>query len=244
MGEEPSHLELLDYLADWFVKNGWSLKKLHRELVLSHTYRQSSTNPDPAATRLDPQNRLLTRMPLRRLEAEAIRDAILAISGQLKQGPVEEGVMPYLTSLMQGRGRPSISGPLDGNGRRSIYQSVRRNFLPPMFTAFDFPTPFTAIGRRSVSNIPAQSLTMMNDPLVKDLSLKWAALLVKQYPDLDKRIETMSLMAYGHVATDDLKSGMLDFLAACEKKQPGEEVKAWTELAHALFCSKEFIFVP
>ena len=244
MGEEPSHPELLDYLADWFVKNGWSLKKLHRELVLSHTYRQSSTNPDPTITKFDPQNRLLTRMPLRRLEAEAIRDSMLAISGQLKQGPFEEGVMPYLTSLMQGRGRPSLSGPLDGNGRRSIYQSVRRNFLSPMFTAFDFPTPFTSIGRRSVSNIPSQSLTMMNDPLVKELSQKWAALLVKQYPDQDKRMEAMSLMAYGNAATDDLKSGMLEFLTACEKKQPGEEVKAWAELAHALFCSKEFIFVP
>lgn len=244
MGEEPSHPELLDYLADWFVKNGWSLKKLHRELVLSRTYRQTSTNPDPAVTKLDPQNRLLTRMPLRRLEAEAIRDAMLAISGQLKQGPFDEGVMPYLTNLMQGRGRPSLSGPLDGNGRRSIYQSVRRNFLSPMLTSFDFPTPFTAIGRRSVSNIPAQSLTMMNDPLVKELAQKWAALLVSQYPDRDKRIEAMSLMAYGHAATNDLKSGMLDFLTACEKKQPGEEAKAWTELAHALFCSKEFIFVP
>ena len=84
----------------------------------------------------------------------------------------------------------------------------------------------------------------MNDPLVKELSQKWAALLVKQYPDHNKRIEAMSLMAYGHAATDDMRSGMLGFLTACEKIQPGEEVKTWEELAHALFCSKEFIFVP
>ncbi|MFT3879927.1 MAG: DUF1553 domain-containing protein [Gemmatales bacterium] len=203
MGEEPSHPELLDYLADWFAKNGWSLKKLHREMVLSRTYRQSSTNQNEATMKLDPQNRWLTRMPLRRLEAEAIRDAMLSISGQLKKGPVEAGVMPYLTSYMQGRGRPSASGPLDGEGRRSIYLSVRRNFLSPLFTSFDFPTPFTAIGKRSVSNIPAQSLALMNDPLVKEQAKHWAYSLLKQYPQTDTRIEVMYRAAFGRKPTTE-----------------------------------------
>lgn len=241
MGEEPSHPELLDYLADWFVKNGWSLKKLHRELVLSRTYRQSSTNPDAATMKLDPQNRWLTRMPLRRLEAEAIRDAMLSISGQLKKGPVESGVMPYLTSYMTGRGRPSTSGPLDGEGRRSIYLSVRRNFLSPLFASFDFPTPFTAIGKRSVSNIPAQSLALMNDPLVKEQAEHWANSMIKHYPKAETRIVVMYQSAFGRKPTTEEQQIAQRFI---EEQKGVEEKKAWTELAHALFCSKEFIFVP
>ncbi|HQR09064.1 MAG TPA: PSD1 and planctomycete cytochrome C domain-containing protein [Gemmatales bacterium] len=241
MGEEPSHPELLDYLANWFVTNGWSLKKLHRQLVLSRTYRQSSTNPDSAVMKLDPQNRWVTRMPLRRLEAEAIRDAMLSVSGQLMKGPIEVGVMPYLTSYMQGRGRPSSSGPLDGEGRRSIYLSVRRNFLPPLFASFDFPTPFTAIGKRSVSNIPAQSLALMNDPLVKDQAQHWANSMIKQHPKAETRIEVMYFSAFGRKPT--VKEQQISHRFIDEQKGV-EEKKAWTEFAHALFCSKEFIFIP
>lgn len=244
MGESPSHSELLDYLCNWFVEQGWSLKKLHREIVLSHTYRQGSVNDNPGIMKVDPQNVWLGRMPIRRLEAEAIRDAMLVVSGQLKTGTFDEGTMPYLTSLMQGRGRPSVTGPLDGAGRRSIYQSIRRNFLPAMMTAFDFPTPFTAIGRRSVSNIPAQSLTLMNDPLVKELAQKWASSMVKQYPDVDQRIEFMSLMAYGHPPSQALLKNVKEYLTVIEKNNISEETKAWTGIAHALFCSKEFIYLP
>ena len=85
---------------------------------------------------------------------------------------------------------------------------------------------------------------MMNDPLVKELAQKWAAVMIKQYPDRQKRIETMSLMVYGHVATYELQLGLLDYLINFERNNRGDENKAWTEIAHALFCSKEFIFVP
>ena len=191
--------------------------------------------------KLDPQNRWLTRMPLRRLEAEAIRDAMLSISRQLKKGPIEAGVMPYLTSYMSGRGRPSTSGPLDGDGRRSIYLSVRRNFLPPLFASFDFPTPFTAIGKRSVSNIPAQSLALMNDPLVKEQAQHWALVIIKKQPSLEARIDVMYESAFSRNPTADEKTIALHFV---QEQSSTDEKKAWTELAHALFCSKEFIFVP
>jgi hypothetical protein len=82
--------------------------------------------------------------------------------------------MPYLTEHMTGRGRPKDSGPLDGGRRRSIYLAVRRNFLSPLFQAFDYPTPFTTIGRRGSSNVPAQALALMNNPLVVDQSRRWA----------------------------------------------------------------------
>jgi hypothetical protein len=159
----------------------------------------------------------------------------------LKNGPVEAGVMPYLTSYMTGRGRPSTSGSLDGEGRRSIYLSVRRNFLPPLFTSFDFPTPFTAIGKRSVSNIPAQSLALMNDPLVKEQAQHWANSLIKQHPKAEKRISVMYQTAFGRKPTTEELQIAQHFI---DEQKGVEEKKAWSELAHALFCSKEFIFVP
>jgi hypothetical protein len=135
---------------------------MHRLMVLSSTYRMASRS-DAKADEADPQNKLLHCMPVRRLEAECIRDSILAISGRLDDKMFGPSISPHLTPFMQGRGRPANSGPLDGDGRRSIYLGVRRNFLNPMFLAFDYPIPFTTIGRRSVSNVPAQALTMMNN---------------------------------------------------------------------------------
>lgn len=240
MGEHPSHPELLDYLAAWFVKHGWSMKKLHRELVLSRTYRQSCVNSDEQVNHKDPQNRWLTRMPMRRLEAEAIRDSILAVSGRLQKGQADSGVMPYLTNYMQGRGRPSIVGPLDGHGKRSIYLSIRRNFLPPLFTAFDYPTPFSTIGRRSTANLPAQSLALMNDPFVYQQAQLWSKRLIEQQATLKERLLAMYQTAFGRLPDVTEEQLVKDFL---QQRSNVDETQAWTELAHALFCSKEFIFV-
>jgi mono/diheme cytochrome c family protein len=241
MGEESSHPELLEHLCGVFLKNGWSLKKLHREIVLSRTYRQSHRNDDPEVNKLDPQGRLLSHWPVRRLEAEAVRDAMLAISGQLKSEGVDEGVMPHLTPLMQGRGRPATSGPIEGAGHRSIYLSVRRNFLPPLLTAFDFPTPFSTMGRRSVSNVPAQGLALMNDPFVLEQARHWASKAVKESPDERTRLERMYLEAFTRRPSDDESRLATRFI----KERDGlDVVETWTHLAHALLCSKEFIFVP
>lgn len=245
MGAEPASMELLDYLADWFVKEGWSLKKLHRELVLSHLYRLSSSQPNQEISKRDPQNTWLSRMPLRRLEAESLRDAMLAISGRWNRKSYLEGSkMPYLTSLMQGRGKPSAQGELDGDGYRSIYLSIRRNFLSPFLTSFDFPTPFTAIGKRSVSNTPVQGLALMNDPLVKELSSQWASKLLEQTMSDQERIDRMYRMAYTRSATKDELQLAQEFLGEQMKQHQHHEQKAWAELAHAVFCSKEFFFIP
>ncbi len=181
LGQAPTHPELLDFLANQFVKQGWSLKKMHRLMVLSSTYRMAS-RADAKADEADPENKLLHRMPIRRLEAEAIRDALLAVSGRLDPARFGPPVMAYLTPFMVGRGRPGVSGPLDGKGRRSIYLAVRRNFLNPMFLAFDYPTPFSTRGRRSVSNVPAQALTMMNNPLVVQQAERWAKRMLDAGP--------------------------------------------------------------
>ena len=119
-------------------------------------------------------------MNVRRLEAEAIRDTLLAVSGRLEAVMYGPSVPVHLTSYMEGRGRPGQSGPLDGNGRRSIYLSVRRNFLNPMLLAFDAPVPFSTMGRRNVSNVPAQALTLLNDPLVIREARLWAKRLAAE----------------------------------------------------------------
>src|SRR5205823_7911685 len=172
-------------------------KKMHRLMVTSSAYRMSSRG-DERAEKADPQNKLLHRMPVRRLEAEAVRDAMLAVSGRLDTKMYGPGPLPYLTPFMVGRGRPGTSGPLDGDGRRSVYLNVRRNFLNPMFLAFDYPIPFTTIGRRSVSNVPAQALTLLNNPFVVQQANLWARRVLAA-PGLTPggRVARMYVSAFG-----------------------------------------------
>src|SRR5438876_4876464 len=162
-----------------------------------------ASRADASVDETDPENRLLHKMPVRRLEAEAIRDAMLAVSGRLDKTPFGPSVPPHLTAFMVGRGRPSAGGPLDGNGRRSVYLAVRRNFLEPMFLAFDFPTPFSTMGRRSVSNVPAQALTMLNNPFVLQQADVWGKRIVAE-PGLSsrQRLDKMYLTALGRPPSD------------------------------------------
>ena len=237
MGEPPSHPYLLDWLARRFVKGGWSTKQLVRELVLSSTYRMSS-RPDAAGAQIDPDNRLLHRMPVRRLDAEAIRDAVLAVSGMLDPQLYGPTIPIHLTPFMEGRGRPAASGPLDGAGRRSLYISVRRNFLLPFLQVFDFPSPATTTGRRTVSNVPAQALTMMNDPFVVQAAERWAEkALGVPAPDPAARIQRLYLDAFGRTPVPTELETALGFLGG------REGVQAWSELCHVLLNVKEFVFL-
>ncbi len=249
LGQPPTHPELLDFLASTFVREGWSLKEMHRRLVLSSTYRMAS-RAERAADEVDPDNKLVHRMPIRRLEAEAIRDAMLAVSGRLDRAAFGPSVPPYLTPFMVGRGRPRVSGPLDGAGRRSLYVNVRRNFLTPMFLAFDYPTPFSTRGRRGVSNVPAQALTMMNNPLVVQQAERWAKRVLATPGTPRQRLDRMYEEALGRLPSDAEAADALAFVAteATEARETREarngEARAWADLAHVLFNVKEFIFVP
>ena len=132
--------------------------------MLTEAYARSSS-PSRTAMETDPENILLSRTNVRRLQGEAIRDSILAASGTLNRKMHGPSIAVHVTPFMSGRGRPK-SGVLDSDGRRSIYIETRRNYLSPMMLAFDTPIPFNAIGARSVSNVPAQALILLNDPLV------------------------------------------------------------------------------
>ena len=182
LGLEPTHPELLDFLATRFSEQGWSIKDAIRFIVLSKTW-QLSSRPSPKAQQLDADNRLLSHAMVRRLEAESIRDSLLAVSGSLS--------------------RDLFGGLTDGNSnRRSVYVRVTRNALDPFLRAFDFPEPFSTTGRRDVTNVPAQSLTLMNDERVAAIASNWAArVLADQRLTSDAaRIQNMFLSAFGRPA--------------------------------------------
>jgi len=154
LGDWPSHPDLLDHLASRFLDQGGSLKVLIRFVVLSDTYQQNST-PSAEAAALDPDNRLLSHFPLQRLDAESIRDAILFASGRLDTAMYGPGV--------------------DGNSnRRSVYLDVIRNDLDRFLATFDAPEPLTTRGRRNVTNVPGQSLALLNAPFLIDSARQWA----------------------------------------------------------------------
>jgi len=252
MGQPPSHPELLDYLAAEFVRGGWSIKSLQRMILLSSTYQQSAAArpaPENAAVAdhasIDPENRLLHRMPVRRLEAEAIRDTILAVSGRLDRTSYGPSVLPYLTAHMEGRGRPN-SGPLDGDGRRSIYLNVRRNFLTPLLLAFDYPVGFSTLGRRDVSSAPAQALALLNDPFVVEQSRQWAQRVLAS-PGLpaSQRLELLYREAFSRPPTRDEFRDALQFLEriAARSENGLDDPAVWADLCHVLFNVKEFIFI-
>jgi len=253
LGDRPSHPELLDDLADRFIRDGWSTKRLVRELVLSSTFRMASIS-SPEAEAGDPDDRLLHRMPVRRLEAEAIRDAILAVSGRLNRrmgGPgVEIHLTPFMDNYTDSYGRPKTSGPLDGDGRRSLYLNVRRNFPTPLLVAFDMPPPLVTAGRRDVSNVPAQALILMNDPFVVQQARHWAVrVLAVEGLDASSRVRRMYLDAYARPPTETELQTALRFLESHGRElgvppeRRGDDERLWADFAHVLINVKEFIFL-
>ena len=241
LGLPPSHPELLDHLATQFVNDGWSTKKMIRSLILSRSYQMSSHPTE--ADRADPDNALWHRMPIKRMEGEVIRDSLLAVSGRLDRTPFGPSVPIHLTEFMQGRGRPG-SGPLDGNGRRSIYISVRRNFLSPMMLAFDTPSPFSTVGRRTISNVPAQALILMNDPFVIEQSHRWAERLLSE-PSLttQQRLNRLYVMAFARQPSSAESSEAIAFLESQGVGESENQRAAWGHLCHVMFNVKEFVFV-
>ncbi|MDG2422724.1 MAG: PSD1 and planctomycete cytochrome C domain-containing protein [Phycisphaerales bacterium] len=239
MGRPPSHPELLDHLATRFQSH-WSVKEMVRAIVLSRTYGMSS-QANPQSLELDPNNRLIHHHPLKRITAESIRDAMLSVSGQLDSSVGGAPVATHLTDYMTGRGRPGNSGPLDGDGRRSIYLEVRRNFLPPLLTAFDMPTPSLTTGKRTVSNVPAQALTLMNDPFVHEQAKYWAERILLEHDSNQDRIRTMFMESFGRPPTQNELKASMAFIESGSKN--ADDVTLWMDLGHSLFNAKEFIYL-
>ena len=204
-----------------------------------------------AATR-DPENVLLHRMRLRRLEGEIIRDSLLSVAGQLNPVPFGPSVPTYFTPFMGDRvWVKSPGGPMDGERRRSIYQETRRNFLSPWMLTFDLPLPDTTVGQRNRSNVPGQALALMNDPLVQHLADVWAKESLK-HPALSprERIEHLFLRGLARPPRSAEVDQMLALLQtqAAERGLSGDAARldpaVWADLCHVVFMMKEFIHVP
>lgn len=251
LGSPPTHPELLDHLALAFMQSdGWSTKAMIKRIVMSATYRQQSDRRDSVVEDVDPENLLLHRQNLRRLTAESIRDAVLHTSGRLDRRMYGGSVMVHLTSFMEGRGRPGHSGPLDGAGRRSIYISTRRNFLSPMMLVFDAPAPFSTVGRRNVTNVPAQALILMNDPFVHQQAEVWSRALVQDgSPTAGERIVRMWWHALGRAPEPAEEDAALAYVVArasdygLDASALMTDPRPWQDLCHAVFNTKSFIYI-
>lgn len=202
LGEMPTHPELLDMLATKFQKDGGSIREMIRFLVSSRTFQLGSA-ASPAATQQDPENKLLSHWSVRRLEAEAIRDSIMALSGKFD---------------------PRLYGtPVpDDDPRRSIYVRVVRNSLDPFLSAFDMPVPFVSRGRRDVTNVPAQSLALLNDPSISAWSRSWARAAVKNHKAEPERVQGMFLQALGREASGEELQASLAFVKASTETTEAE----------------------
>jgi hypothetical protein len=227
LGDQPSHPELLDWLTDRFVKDGWSIKKSHRLMLTSQTYRQSGVVPAEETPKQDPENRLLWRMPTRRLAAEQIRDAILAVTGQLD---------------------PKMAGPsVDAKEpRRSIYTKVLRNSRDPLLDVFDPPETFTSTAQRNVTTTPTQALLMLNSPFMQQQAQAFAARLRKEATSDDGRIDAAFRLVFGRPPTSAQQDLARAFLAEQAKRLPpggnGPQA-ALAELCLVLLNANEFVYV-
>jgi hypothetical protein len=272
-GTRPTHPELLDYLASYFVENGWSMKKLTKLIVLSNVYRQS-TDSQPKAAEADPENKLLWHYGRHRMEAEAIRDSMLQVSGLLnaKMGgpgvfpPVPQGAVSSLSATAAAGGWSTEKDPAQNN-RRSVYIFVRRNLRYPMLQEFDSPNTFEVWHSRKNTVTPSQSLDILNN----DLILQWAQALAgrivsetRQSTESGELIDRAFKLSYGRAATaEEVKTAttFLDQQTAIMAKRlasggtkPAMPTRTWegmdparaaafVDLCQMLFASNEFLYI-
>jgi hypothetical protein len=235
MGELPSHPELLDHLAAQFIKQGWSVKQLIRSIVLSRTYQLSSLRSTDAQA-VDPENRLLSHMTLRRINAEAIRDAILTTSGRLN---VTAGGSTIRQGSKSEFGYVFNDPQLDGR-RRSVYVPVFRNSLLDLFEVFDFADPNLVVGRRAVSTLPTQALYLMNSPWVAQQATLGAERILgdTHLTTEAQRVDEVYLRMFGRLPKPGERQVVAEHLRGA-----GDELQKWTRLIHLLTASVDFRYL-
>jgi hypothetical protein len=221
--DPPTHPELLDYLASWFVSEGWSIKKLHRLILLSGAYQQSSEDRADARGK-DPENLLVWRMNRRRMDLETLRDSLLYVAGQLDE-------------TIGGPAVNIVTAPF--SKRRTVYGQIERQNLPAFFRTFDFATPDGHTPQRFTTTIPQQALFLMNSPFV----IEQASALVKR-PEIQQasqpaeRVKQMYQLLFGRDPTADEASLAMQFVS-----DQNEAGATWERYAQALLVSNEFVFI-
>ncbi len=246
LGDRPTHPELLDWLATEFMRAKWSAKQLHRLIVTSATYRMNS-QVDPATFAKDPENRLVTHFDRRRLDAEEIRDGLLAVSGLLDRTIggtlLTVGNRKYVTDTSnknyEGYNKP----------RRSVYMPVIRSAGYDVLQTFDFPDSSVPSGKRAATTIPTQALLFLNSTLADQSAKAFAESLLKQDGDDASRVRTAYLRAFGRTATDGEIERVTAYLAKSEMSgdpkatSDAKRLAAWRGFCRVVFASNEFVFV-
>lgn len=255
LGEQPTHPELLDHLAARFVDDGWNIKKMHRRMMLSAAYQMSgaggSGDPRPTADSdrsMDPDNRLFSHFPRRRLEAEEIRDSIFAVADTLdcRMGGSQLGIenRKYVTSTA------NVDPVVYGGNRRSVYLPVIRSALYDVFQAFDFADPSVAIGKRDSTTVAPQALFMMNSQIASSQSRELAEQLQAAAADDAERVRLLSERVFARPPTEMEMARSREFLVryaaaatAAGKSSDVARSQGWQALCRAMLASNEFVYV-
>ncbi|HET6424188.1 MAG TPA: DUF1553 domain-containing protein, partial [Planctomycetaceae bacterium] len=239
LGDKPSHPELLDWLALRFVQDGWSIKSLHRLIVLSATY-QVGSQTEAANLERDPENQWFARASVRRLEAEAIRDSLLSVSGRLDH--TMGGSLLTVKNRAYFFDHTSKDLTDYSSPRRSLYLPVVRNNVYDFFQLLDYPDAAIPTGDRPTTTIAPQALLMMNSPFVAETSEALATRLLQEVPNSDgDRIQHLYARAFGRSASADEVTqarSLLDDITASAGR-----VQAWASLCQVVLASNEFIYL-
>lgn len=247
LGQKPTHPELLDWLARWFTSNGWSLKDMHRLIMSSQTYQQSST-AQPQAALSDPENHLLNHFPVRRLEAEEVRDALLHTAGSLDTSIGGKTIPRRNHEFVFNHTSKDFT--TYGSTRRALYLPVIRNNLYDLFQQFDYPDPATSTGLRNSTVVSPQALLLMNSLLAGNAAENFARRLFSFADSPEDRIRAAHRLAYSREATAADIERTQNFLTTTDaalnsSQQDSEkrELQTWTLLCQALMMSNEFIYL-
>jgi hypothetical protein len=241
-GELPSHPELLDHLAVKFIEDGWNLKHLIKQMVLSHTYRQSSQGSQPT----DPDNRLFSHMNRKRLDAECLRDAMLVAAGTLDRTFGGPGVSEVKAIDANDQKVQNIEyGYQFLDTRRSLYTAAFRNVRHPLFEVFDFADINQPIAQRTTSTVATQALFLMNSPQVIAQARSAADLIVKAAPDTDSRIHTAFQHSLNRAPSSAEATQVRDFLESSSSgNATAEETRdLWARFIQTLWSTPEFRFL-
>ncbi|OYW77990.1 MAG: hypothetical protein B7Z37_01680 [Verrucomicrobia bacterium 12-59-8] len=247
LGQQPTHPELLDWLARWFTSNGWSLKDMHRLIMSSRTYQQSSATTAQGYA-ADPEDLLLHHFPVRRLEAEEIRDALLSVAGSLDNTIGGKTIPRRNREFVFNHTSKDFTSY--GSTRRALYMPIIRNNLYDLFQQFDYPDPSTSTGLRHSSVVSPQALLLMNSDLATDAAQSFAARVFKLSTDKEARLRAAYRIAFAREATaDDLRRAENYLTAAdaslnsSQQDSTKRELEAWALLCQALMMSNEFIYL-
>lgn len=239
-GEEPSHPELLDTLAVQFVEQGWHIKPLVRQIALSRVYRLASAY-DETSFLADPDNRLLWRAARKRLPAESIRDSLLAISGELDLTPSQAAMQGQGNYVDKSVGDPEAAKLQGDAAKRGVYLPLVRGEMPELLLVFDVADPELVVGRRSETNVPSQTLLLLNSPFVEARSKEIAkTLLADESLDTDARLNRLYELALARLPNDGERTRAQRYLDDTMENTKGEPQAAWTQLVQALVASTEF----